>query len=258
MVSRPLSNTKWLVAVYAGAAVCLFPWIVFLWFTQRRNGTEHNVGLVVGGLLILLALATVASGLLNFRSSPVAVVAAGLAGSFALATLWFRLTAQPTRAPAATEIRAQFTLLLPVALLVWCGYQWLRRSEVTQRARLLVPLAYAVATALVAVGAIRLSSVAPSTEPEHHLRLVWTGLDVIEFVGLAWTAWCIAIGSRFVVFAATLTAAFLIADAWTNVVSSTSDARIAAVGMALIELSLAILSVGVAAHVATRSADPLE
>jgi len=251
---RLLANTRWLVALYLGAAVLLAPWILFLWFSQPSHGTEHNVGLLAGGLLIILALATVASGLLHFRSPPSAIVAAGFTGWFALATLWFRITAQSTRASTATESRAFVILLLPFALLLWSGFRWLRQIQTTRRAQILLSLAYVVSAVLVAIGAIRLSSVAPAVEPEHHLRLVWTGLDIFELLGLLWTAWCIAVDSRFVVFAATFTAALLVSDAWTNVISTTTDARLAAVGMAFIELSLASLSMGVALRATARTA----
>jgi hypothetical protein len=246
MVRHLLTKTRWLVAIYLGAAVLLAPWILFLWLSQPSHGTEHNVGLLAGGLLIILALATVASGLLYFRLSPRAVVAAGFAGSFALATLWFRVTAQPTRASTGAESRAFATLLLPFALLLWSGFHWLRQRQTTRRTQLFLSIAYVTSAGLVTIGAIRLSSVAPTVEPEHHLRLVWTGLDIFELLGLAWTAWSITVASRLVVFAGTFTAALLVSDAWTNVISTTSDARLAAVGMAFIELSLASLSVGLA------------
>ena len=100
---------------------------------------------------------------------------------------------------------------------------------------------------LVSVGAFQLASVAATTDPEHHLRLVWTGLDVIELLGLAWTGWCLGAGSRLVVFSAPFTAAFLVSDAWTNVIATAGDGRLAALGMAVIELSLASLSIWVAA-----------
>jgi hypothetical protein len=251
MVIRPLSNTKWLVVVYTGAAVVLVPWIVFLWFSQPHRGTEHNVGLLAGGLVGILAVSTLAAGLLYLGSATSAIVGAAIAGSFALATVWFRFTAQPIQTSAVAECIALTILLIPLFLLLWCAHRWLRRLDCNRRVRLLLCLAYGVAALLVLGGALHVASIVPRTATEHHLRLVWTGLDLIELLGLTWTAWCLRVGSRFVVFAGAFTAAFLASDAWTNVISTTNQARIAAGGMAVIELSLASLSVWVAVQSAS-------
>jgi hypothetical protein len=257
MAIRLLSNTKWLVVLYAGAAVVLVPWIVFLWFSQPHRGTEHNVGLLAGGLVGILAVSTLAAGLLYLGSATSAIVGAAIAGSVALATLWFRFTAQPIRTSAVKEGVALAIVLIPFVLLLWCAHRWLRRIDCTRGVRLLLFVAYGVAALLVMGGALRVASIVPRTATEHHLRLVWTGLDVIELLGLTWTAWCLWVGSRFVVFAAAFTASFLASDAWTNVISTTNQARIAAGGMAVIELSLASLSVWVAVRCASDNSEAL-
>jgi hypothetical protein len=204
--------------------------------------------LIASGLLIALAASTLFTGLLYFSSSRVAIVSGAFAGSSSLATLWFRFTAQPTRVSALTESKRLIALLLPIALLLWSARHWLKELAVTVRVRFGLCVGYCVATVLVSLGAFQLAYSAANTDPEHHLRLVWTGLDVIELLGLAWTAWCLKAGSRLVVFAAPFTAAFLVSDAWTNVIATTGEGRLAANGMAVIELSLASLSVWVAAR----------
>ena len=236
-----------LAIVYGVIALLFVPWIAFLWFSQPQHGTEHNAALLAGGLLVMLAVSTLFTGFLYISSSRTAIVGAVFAGSLSFAILWFRFTAQPTRVPALTESMRLIALLLPIALLLWSARRWLRELGVTVQVRFGLWIGYLIAAVLVSVGAFQLASVAATTDPEHHLRLVWTGLDVIELLGLAWTGWCLGAGSRLVVFAAPFTAAFLVSDAWTNVIATAGDGRLAALGMAVIELSLASLSIWVAA-----------
>jgi len=236
-----------LAIVYGVIALLFVPWIAFLWFSQPQHGTERNAALLAGGLLVMLAVSAFFTGLLYVSSSRTAIVGAVFAGSLSFAILWFRFTAQPTRVPALTESTRLIALLLPIAILLWSARRWLRDLAVTVHVRFGLLFGYVISTVLVSVGAFQLASVAATTDPEHHLRLVWTGLDVIELLGLALTGWCLGAGSRLVVFSAPFTAAFLVSDAWTNVFATAGDGRLAAMGMAVIELSLASLSIWVAA-----------
>jgi hypothetical protein len=164
----------------------------------------------------------------------------------AFATLWFRLTAPVGPESAFATGRSFVVLFLPVLLVAWPLWIWVRNTGTTDSKHLLLAVAYWVSGILLLIGAIRLASIAPSTEVEHHVRLIWTGLDTFELVGLAATAWCIHTCSRWLVLASTFTAALLTADAWTNVASTTGPARTAAIVMAVIEISLGVLSLSVA------------
>jgi len=119
-----------------------------------------------------------------------------------------------------------------------------------EKGSLALGFAYVVAGVLLALGAARFVSFAPPTEAVFHLRLMWCGLDVFEAVGMALTGWFLHTRSRHVVVAAAATGALLLADAWSNVTATTSTAREAALAMAVVEVSLAVLSVVVAVTVA--------
>ncbi len=123
-------------------------------------------------------------------------VGGAFAWSLSLATLWIRFTAQPTGVSALTESKRLIALLLPVALLLWSARLWLRDPAITVRVRLGLWTGHLQSAVLVSIGALQRISVAATTTPEHHLRLVWTGLDVIELLGLLNTAWFLTIGSR--------------------------------------------------------------
>ncbi len=82
----------------------------------------------------------------------------------------------------------------------------------------------------------------PPRGVEHHLRLLWTGLDTLELLGLLSTGVGLLRRSRNTVIAAVFSATLLVADAWFNVIATKGHARAAAVGMAfLAELPLAAL-----------------
>lgn len=235
-----------LVAIYAVGAIVLAPWIAFLWLVEPAHGLAHDVGWLTAGLVVVLATSAVITGILCVTGSWTAMVAAAFTASLALATLWFRLTAPVGAESAFATGRSFVVLLLPVVLVVWPLWIRIRNGGSTGSNRLVVAVAYSVSGILLLIGAIRLASVAPSTEVEHHVRLIWTGLDTFELVGLAATAWCIHTRSRWLVLASTFTAALLTADAWTNVASTTGWARTSAIAMAVVEISLAVLSLSIA------------
>jgi hypothetical protein len=235
-----------LTAIYAGSAVVLAPWIVFLWSTQPTRGLAHDVAWLTGGLVAVLSASAAITGALCAIGSRVSLVSAGFTGSLAFATLWFKLTAPAGHGSAWLTGRSIVVLSVPMALLAWILRSRSVRSRPARFTSLPLAVAYWTSAALLLAGALRLAAVAPTVEVEHHLRLVWSGLDMFELIGLATTARCIHARSRLVVLPTTFTAALLTADAWTNVTASTGAARSAAAGMAVIELSLVALSLSVA------------
>lgn len=239
-------HRKALVAVYAGGAVVLVPWIAFLWAVEPARGLAHDVVWLSAGLVSVLTTSAVVTGALCATGSSVTPVAAGFTGSLAFATLWFHLTAPVGHQSAFAAGRSVVALVLPLGLLAWVLLTWFGDGRVDGPDRLVMAAAYWASGLLLLAGALRLAAAAPSTAVVHHVRLIWTGLDTFELVALAATAWCIHRRSHLVVLASTFTAALLTADAWTNVASSTGGARVAALGMAVIEISLAALSLCVA------------
>ncbi len=216
-----------------------------------------NVPWLAGGLLALLATGALSTAVLCWTRSGAAVAGASLAGALALALLWFRLTASGAHRSGWVTVRTTLILAVPVALAVWVVHWWWTddRPGPTHWHRP-TGVAYLLTAALVALGAAQFLSFAPDAEAVHHLRLMWTGLDAFELLGLLATGWCLHRGTPFVVVPASATAALLVADAWTNVVSSAGVARLAALGMAVVELSLAGLSLAVAAGWRAGAPDP--
>lgn len=82
-------------------------------------------------------------------------------------------------------------------------------------------------------------------------RLAWVGFDVAEVVMLAVTAYLAWRGKAKVALAATALATMLVVDAWFDVNTSTAGAeRDMALGFAVLEVSLAAVSLWIAFHAA--------
>jgi hypothetical protein len=244
-----LRHRKGLVVLYLGGAVALVPWISYLYLVQAPRGLAHNVAWLTGGLLALIAAGAVSTAALWFFDSPAWMVGASLTASLAFATAWFHLSAPSHTHSTAVTIRTFVVLGLPLALFAWALSVWLAQPR-GEKGSLALGFAYVVAGVLLALGAARFVSFAPPTEAVFHLRLMWCGLDVFEAVGMALTGWFLHTRSRHVVVAAAATGALLLADAWSNVTATASTAREAALAMAVVEVSLAVLSVVVAVTVA--------
>ena len=90
-------------------------------------------------------------------------------------------------------------------------------------------------------------------------RLAWVGFDVSEVVMLALTAYLAWRGKAKVALAATALATMLVVDAWFDVNTSTAGAeRDMALGFAVLELSLAAVSLWIAFHAASVARRRLE
>jgi hypothetical protein len=90
-------------------------------------------------------------------------------------------------------------------------------------------------------------------------RLAWVGFDVGEVVMLAVTAYLAWRGKAKVALAATALATMLIVDAWFDVNTSTAgEERDIALGFAVLEVSLAAVSLWIAFHAASVARRRLE
>jgi hypothetical protein len=90
-------------------------------------------------------------------------------------------------------------------------------------------------------------------------RLAWVGFDVAEVVMLAVTAYLAWRGKAKVALAATALATMLVVDAWFDVNTSTAgEERDMALGFAVLEVSLAALSLWIAFHAASVARRRLE
>lgn len=235
-----------MVRIYAIAAIALVPWIGFLVVAQPIDGVAHSYPWVVAGMVALVAASSFVTSVLLVRRSTSAalVVGATFSASLSFVALWFHIAGSPGH--GRRLITTGFVLmLLPLTLSVWAVARWMRHQPPALPAPRHAGAHFAVAI-VATLFAIHLGFVTPPSASVHHLRLLWTGLDTFELIGLATTAWFLHRRSRWVRVSAPVTASLLIADAWTNVSSSAGWSRLAAVVMAMVELSLALLSIVVA------------
>ena len=111
---------------------------------------------------------------------------------------------------------------------------------------------FAVSAAVLVPWTVWLAVSLPERSVQANYNLAWAGFDVILLAGVVWTAVSALRCSRWLAPAASSTAALLLVDAWTDVVTSaTADERLAAVIMAAaVELPLAVVCGWLAAHAA--------
>lgn len=111
---------------------------------------------------------------------------------------------------------------------------------------------FAVSAAVLVPWTVWLAVSLPERAVQANYNLAWAGFDVVLLAGVAWTAVSALRCSRWLGPAASSTAALLLVDAWTDVVTSaTADERLAAVVMAAaVELPLAVVCGWLAAHAA--------
>ena len=119
-----------------------------------------------------------------------------------------------------------------------------------KRVLAVLPLATATTVAAVLAGwCLVLAFTLPATATANHWSLTWVGLDVGEGAGAALTAVLIRRRTRYAALTSTMTAGFLLADAWFDVCSApTGTAQLVSVLQAVcLEVPLAALSLWFAA-----------
>jgi len=242
-----LHSRRFLQVVYWGSAAILAPWIAILFAQQPIRGHAYHFRLVGAGAAVFLVLGILATATACRRHSRMAVVTGVSTATLAFITAWFS---------TVTATGGRFTVALLVAVIVQlpivvvCAIVAARCVDPGGTRPFTAPR-WAVATLLGAAIAVLplialLGTAAPSIRAVDHLRLVWTGLDVLELAGLATTAWCVRRRLPGVAVAAAFTGTLLFSDAWINVAATTGRAQLAAVIMAGAELPLAALSLYVA------------
>jgi hypothetical protein len=241
---------------YALAAALLVPWIVVLFLTQRYTGTVKDLTVVTVGVPTAVIAGLLGTARLYATRSPKAAVTATFTAAAIFIMEWFHLLTGTS--PSLTASFTFLALLLPIlGLLIWVAVRSLEpaadRPAVRQVPWLLVVLAVIVAS-LVA----QLAADTASVHSADHLRLVWTGLDCFEFLGLAAIAWGLRTGSARTVIAGAYTAALLLSDAWFNVAASLGAARLEAIAMTVVEVPIAVVSLVIAWQEAGRAVHGLQ
>lgn len=139
-----------------------------------------------------------------------------------------------------------------------------RTAQTTQSANRTNPVprwvapAFALAAVCTVPWVVFLAASLPATSRVND-RLAWVGFDVAEVVMLAVTAYLAWRGKAKVALAATALATMLVVDAWFDVNTSTAgEERNMALGFAVLEVSLAAISVWIAFHAASVARRRLE
>lgn len=122
-------------------------------------------------------------------------------------------------------------------------------AAASRRARWVGPL-FAVLAALMVPWTAYLAVTLPSQATAAHYDLAWAGFDVGLFLVLAWTAWTAVSRSRWLPVTASLNAAFLVIDAWFDVITAPGRRELAMslTSALLIELPLAAVSIWLAVN----------
>ena len=239
-----------LSTAYALAAAFLVPWIVLLFFTQPYTGTARDLVAVSVGVPCAVVVGLLSTAWLHRRNPAVAPVTAAFTAGATFIMSWFHVLTGTGPSTKAAAIGALISIPV-IALLGWIAFQDVDHSP-RNASKTWIPAVLLLAAIGLVVAVIRLGSVTANEHRAHHLRLVWTGLDVFEFIGLAATAWALRKGSSRVAIAASATAALLLSDAWFNTVASTGSAQAEGLVLAGAEVPIAIVSLVIAWHATKR------
>jgi hypothetical protein len=238
--------------LYWLAAALLFVWIIVLYYQQPYTGRAHALVVTSVGIAATAVGGMFATAVLVWRRSPFAAMASAFTGTVAFIMSWFHLLTG-TALSIISALVGTAILVAPIVVIS----AWVARRISTHRAvgpplPAWVPWTYLVAGMALVVVIVRLAVITPSEHDARHLRLVWTGLDVFEFVALCMTAVHLQRRSPSLAVTATITGALLLSDAWFNIAGSTGAAQSSAVAMGCVEIPLAAVSFAVASKEAGR------
>ena len=212
----------------------------------------HALGI---GLLLVMIVSLLATAWTYWAGRrPVLMLASFAAATVFIAT-WFRtLTRTATTAwPGSTGVFLALALAILGVCVVVVRRSLAALSSPRDRGAGL-PVALTVAALALVPSLVVIEVAVPPVQIAHHLRVAWTGLDVFELVALAGTAMAIRRRSRLAIVSGTVAGALLLCDAWINVVPTTAAARLGGIGMAFLEVPLAVVSFWVAVRVTSRAA----
>lgn len=251
-LDRLARSRRLVLAVFWGAAVLLAPWIVLLFGQQAKDGLAHHLHVVWFGISAITVLGMVVVAERSRSGSRDTVIAGVATATLLCVTAWFNtVTAAGDRFVEALIFAVLVQLPIATLCVLAARYFAHPRRAGSRIPVFLVPSLVVAAVAFVGI-AVVLGRAAPSVQAASHLRLVWTGLDIFELIGLVAVGWCVWHRLPSVAPAGAFTGTLLFCDAWFNVMATTGSIRLAGLVMAGAELPLAALSFAVAR---TASAD---
>jgi hypothetical protein len=229
---------------YGLAALGLVPWIVLLFLTQAHSGEARDLVTVSIGVPVVVIIGLLTTAGLYAAGSVFAAMSATFTAAAAFIMSWFRYLTQ-TFEITGRSLVVLAVIVLMIGFLGWVAAGASRWQGAAPRHRW-VSVVLVVAALLLTVGLFRIAALTPNHHEARHLRLVWTGLDVFEVIGLAGT--CLALRARAprVTMIAAYTAALLLCDAWFNVLASHGVGQVEAIALAAVEVPIAVLSLVVA------------
>ncbi len=207
-----------------------------LYVTQPYTARAHDLVTVSLGVPLAVVASILATAWLCHRRSVFAALTATAAASATFIMCWFHLLTRTGPSQTAAEVAA--AAMVPfLVLLAWIA---LRDTSTKPELPSWVPVVLVAAACLLLIAVVRLAVATAPVHQAHHLRLVWTGLDIFELVGLAATAWTLRRRSPRVPIAAAYTGTLLLCDAWFNVTATTGNTQISAVVLAFVEVPIAV------------------
>jgi MFS family permease len=238
--------------LYWAVAGLLFVWIIVLLFEQPYAGRVHALVLTSVGIAGAAVAGMLVTAVLIQRRSPFAAMGAAFTATVAFIMSWFHLLTG-TAVSITAALIGTATVVAPVVVISG----WVARRLSADRAAGpplpgWAPWVYLAAGAVLVVVVVRVALITPGEHDAWHLRLVWTGLDVFEFVAIAATARHLQRRSPALAVTATTAGTLLLSDAWFNIAGSTGTARMSAIAMGFVEVPLAAVSFALAAK-ETRS-----
>lgn len=244
--ARLPGGRRLLLLIYWGGAAFLAPWIVALYLTQSVSGLAYHLRLVSLGISALMVAGMVTTGWAVRRGSHLTVVAAAFTGTLVFITAWFLTVTAPS---SLMPLALSYALVVQLPVVVLCAWTlrrlYRRGTSGTSLPSWVGPVLVAGGLVLIPL-VVAMSSATVPVRAAYHLRLVWTGLDVFELIGLVTTGWCLRHRSLALPVAAAFTGTLLFCDAWFNVVATTGTTQLAGIAMAFVELPLSALSFVVA------------
>jgi hypothetical protein len=127
--------------------------------------------------------------------------------------------------------------------------RFVRPATVAPAPRWVAPL-YLTLSVLLVPWIVYLAFARPTEFGDGHYRVAWIGLDAMEALALALTAWLAYRRSTWVDIAATAAATLLIVDAWFDLMTATPGWELtqSIAAAAALEIPLALLSLWIARH----------
>lgn len=237
---------RFLLLIFWGGAAFQVVWIVLLYFQQQPRALGYHLRFTSFGITIVLVIGMLLTAWWCARNSHFTVLAATATATCSFITAWFSVFTQHGVRLLVVAAAAAIINLPIVLLCVWTVRRLYRPHGHHSAPPTGVPPVLVGAAVVLLVLSLLLEHHAPPIRLTFHLKIVWVGLDTLEWIGLVTTGWCLYRRRPTIAIAGAYTGMLLFCDAWFNVVASSGKELVAAIVMAFAELPMSALGFWVA------------